>query len=58
MAESSAQAAVLVARSVPLTAARVLARLVAFCADTLLLVMTFIVLVSVFYRYALGDPIF
>ena len=58
MVDSSTQATLPVGRSVPLTAARALARLVAFCADTLLLVMTFIVLVSVFYRYALGDPIF
>lgn len=58
MVDSSTQATLPVGRSAPLMAARVLARLVAFCADTLLFVMTFIVLVSVFYRYALGDPIF
>lgn len=58
MAESSAQAAVLVSRSAPLTPARALARLVSFCAGVLLVMMTFIVLLGVFYRYALGDPIF
>jgi TRAP-type C4-dicarboxylate transport system permease small subunit len=58
MVDSSTQATLPVGRSVTLTAARVLARLGAFCADTLLFVMTFIVLMSVFYRYALGDPIF
>jgi tripartite ATP-independent transporter DctM subunit len=41
-----------------LTPAGALARLVAFCAGALLVVMTFIVLLGVFYRYALGDPIF
>jgi tripartite ATP-independent transporter DctM subunit len=58
MAESSAQATVLVSCRVPLTPARALARLVSFCAGVLLVMMTFIVLLGVFYRYALGDPIF
>lgn len=58
MGENSAQAAVLGERSAPLTPARALARLVAFCAGALLVVMTFIVLLGVFYRYVLGDPIF
>jgi TRAP-type C4-dicarboxylate transport system permease small subunit len=58
MAESSAQATVLVSCGAPLTPAGALARLVSFCAGVLLVMMTFIVLLGVFYRYALGDPIF
>ena len=58
MAESSDRAEVLVAPTPPVTPARALARLVAFCAGVLLVMMTFIVLLGVFYRYALGDPIF
>ena len=58
MAGTTAQAATPVVPAAAPTPARVLARLVAFCADTSLVVMTFIVLLGVFYRYALGDPLF
>ncbi len=58
MAESSAQNAVPVVSAGPLMPVRALAWLVAFFADALLVVMTFIVLLGVFYRYALGDPLF
>ena len=58
MAESSAQNAVPVVSAAPLMPVRALAWLVAFFADALLIVMTFIVLLGVFYRYALGDPLF
>jgi tripartite ATP-independent transporter DctM subunit len=58
MAGSRAQAAVPAGSAALLTPARALARLTAFCGGTLLVGMTLVVLLGVFYRYALGDPLF
>ncbi len=58
MAESRAHTAALVVPAARLTSARALARLVAFFAGALLVGMTFIVLLGVFCRNALGNPLF
>ncbi|MHB1007291.1 MAG: TRAP transporter large permease [Chloroflexota bacterium] len=56
MAQGSAHA--VADPATPLSPARALANLVAVVADTLLVGMTFVVLLGVFYRYALNDPIY
>lgn len=58
MAETTAPAAAPAERAARLTPARALANLIALVADLLLAAMTIIVLLGVFYRYALNDPQF
>ena len=58
MAETSVPVTAAGGSTIRSTPASALARLVAFLAGGLLVGMTVIVLLGVFYRYALGDPLF